>query len=159
MISLFPCWKKAPAPCRYSWPTLVINSSWFDNMLGGLSGRAKAQHCIAPHCPIGFTLQLGLGKSQRDQDPTFSLSLFFSHSLSHSRTRICFPPFFGLCSHTLLEVGKADLQIQPVKRRNTSCYWISTAVVFVSWWHVGACFPLLSKTVGLSAPQLPRSKA
>lgn len=88
MISLFPCWKKtAPTPCRYSWPTLVINSSWFDNMLGGLSGLGKAVHCVAPYCPIGFTLQLGLTKSQRDQDPTLTLSLSFSHSLSHKYTR------------------------------------------------------------------------
>lgn len=93
MISFFLRWKKAFAPCRYSWPTLVINSSWFDNMLGGLSGPAKAQHCIAPHCPIGFTLQLGLGKSQRDQDPTLSLSLslFPPESLLHSCTCICSP--------------------------------------------------------------------
>lgn len=99
MISLFPCWKRAPAPCRYSWPTLVINSSWFDNMWGGLSGPSKAQQCIASHCPIGFILQLGLSKSPRDQDPTLTLFLSFFLSLSLELTRIHTrffpPPFFG----------------------------------------------------------------
>lgn len=70
-------------------------------MLGGLSGPAKTQHCIAPHCPIGFTLQLGLGKSQRDQDPTLSLSLFLplSLALTHAYT---FPSFRALLPHTAL---------------------------------------------------------
>lgn len=66
-------------------------------MLRGLSGLAETQNCIAPHCPIGFTLQLGSTKSQRDQDPTLTLPFlsFFFHSLllSHSLT----PPFFRLC--------------------------------------------------------------
>lgn len=69
-------------------------------MLRGLSGLAETQNRIAPHCPIGFTLQLGLSKSQRDQDPTLTpsfLSFFFhslllSHSLSHT-----LPPLFRLC--------------------------------------------------------------
>lgn len=121
MISLFLCWKKAPASCRYSWPTLVINSSWFDNLLGGLSGPAKTLHCIAPYCPIGFTLQLGLCKSQRDQDPTLTLSLSFSPTLprthtnahAHAHTCVCFSLFSGFapthCSRSEKLIYKSSL--------------------------------------------------
>lgn len=67
-------------------------------MWGGLSGPSKAQQCIASHCPIGFILQLGLSKSQRDQDPTLTLFLSFFLSLPLKLTRIHThvpPPFSG----------------------------------------------------------------
>lgn len=73
---------------------------------------------VAPHCPIGFTLQLGLSKSQRDQDPTFTLSLPLSppFPLAITQKHIhALSPFRALL-FTLLWVRKADLQIQPVKR-------------------------------------------
>ena len=114
-------------------------------MLGGLSGPGKAQHYVAPHCPIGFTLHLGLSKSQRDQDPlSFFPPLWLALTQTHA---YAFPLFQALLPHT------QKLQIQPVRRRNTSCCCVGTAVVFVSRWHVSACFPPLSKTAGTAAAE------
>lgn len=59
-------------------------------MWGGLSGPSKAQQCTASHCPIGFILQLGLSKSQRDQDPTLTLSFSLSRSQAHTNAHTCF---------------------------------------------------------------------
>lgn len=50
-----------------------------------------------------------------------------------------------------------DLQIQPVKRRNRSCHWNHTAVVCVSCWHVSACFPAPSTTLGHGAAGCQRA--
>lgn len=107
---------KTPPPlCRYSWPTLVINSSWFDNVLRGFSGLAKAQHC-SPSLSHRFYITVGI-EQVPERSGSHVNSPSFPHSLLRSHTNTYMPfPLFRALRFTLLWVRKADLQIQPVKR-------------------------------------------
>lgn len=149
MISLFffssPRWEKkksSPAPRRYSWPTLVINSSWLDNMLWvDLLAELRPGTVQPLFVPlVSYYSWDWVSPSEIRIPRSLSFSLNFSCPHAHP-----LPPPFGLRSHTQQPIYKCGL----VKGRNTSWNWISAAVVFVSGRHVSARFPPLSRTVSV----------